>query len=136
MLSHAGDVPQVREARDIVTAEVAAYLTERSAEAVAPTVAALRSRAQELVDREMSRLERRTPELTESDRAEVRRAVHRVVEKLLHAPTVRVKEMARDGPGRQLCPGPVRAVRPRPARRLARLRPADPDRARRRGGDR
>lgn len=99
MLSHAGDVPQVREARDIVTAEVAAYLTERSAEAVAPTVAALRSRAQEVVDREMSRLERRTPELTESDRAEVQRAVHRIVEKLLHAPTVRVKEMAQTGQG-------------------------------------
>lgn len=99
MLSHAGDVPQVREARDIVTGEVAAYLTERSAEAVAPTVAALRMRAQEVVDREMSRLDRRTPELADSDRAEVQRAVHRIVEKLLHAPTVRVKEMAQSGQG-------------------------------------
>ncbi|WP_353952699.1 glutamyl-tRNA reductase [Knoellia sp. S7-12] len=99
MLSHAGDVPQVREARDIVTGEVAAYLTERSAEAVAPTVAALRSRAQEVVDREMDRLERRTPQLADSDRAEVQRAVHRIVEKLLHAPTVRVKEMAQSGQG-------------------------------------
>lgn len=99
MLSHAGDVPQVRQARDIVTGEVAAYLTERSAEAVAPTVAALRSRAQEVVDREMVRLERRTPELGEADRAEVQRAVHRIVEKLLHAPTVRVKEMAQSGQG-------------------------------------
>lgn len=99
MLSHAGDVPQVREARDIVTGEVAAYLTERSAEAVAPTVAALRSRAQEVVDREMARLERRTPALDEGDRAEVQRAVHRIVEKLLHAPTVRVKEMAQSGQG-------------------------------------
>jgi len=99
MLSHAGDVPQVREARDIVTGEVAAYLTERSAEAVAPTVAALRSRAQEVVDREMARLERRTPDLDDSARAEVQRAVHRIVEKLLHAPTVRVKEMAQTGQG-------------------------------------
>ncbi|MEO6019688.1 MAG: glutamyl-tRNA reductase [Knoellia sp.] len=99
MLSHAGDVPQVREARDIVTGEVAAYLTERSAEAVAPTVAALRSRAQEVVDREMARLERRTPELADGDRAEVQRAVHRIVEKLLHAPSVRVKEMAQAGQG-------------------------------------
>jgi len=99
MLSHAGDVPQVREARDIVTGEVAAYLTERSAEAVAPTVAALRSRAQEVVDSEMSRLERRTPALADGDRAEVQRAVHRIIEKLLHAPTVRVKEMAQAGQG-------------------------------------
>lgn len=99
MLSHSGDVPQVSEARNIVTGEVAAYLTERSAEAVAPTVAALRSRAQEVVDREMSRLERRTPDLDDGERAEVRRAVHRIVEKLLHAPTVRVKEMAETGQG-------------------------------------
>lgn len=99
MLSHAGDVPQVRDARDIVTGEVAAYLTDRSAEAVAPTVAALRARAQEVVDQEMSRLTRRTPELAEGDRAEVQRAVHRIVEKLLHAPTVRVKEMAQTGLG-------------------------------------
>lgn len=99
MLSHAGDVPQVREARDIVTGEVAAYLTERSAEAVAPTVAALRSRAQEVVDIEMARLERRTPALDEGDRAEVQRAVHRIVEKLLYTPTVRVKEMAQSGQG-------------------------------------
>lgn len=99
MLSHSGDVPQVREARDIVTGEVAAYLTDRSAEAVAPTVAALRTRAQEVVDREMARLERRTPDLADGDRAEVQRAVHRIVEKLLHAPTVRVKEMAQTGQG-------------------------------------
>ncbi|MDT0214124.1 glutamyl-tRNA reductase [Rothia sp. ARF10] len=98
-LSSAGDVPQVREARDIVTGEVAAFLTERSSEAVAPTVAALRSRAQSVVDDEMARLERRTPDLGDAHRAEVQRTVHRIVEKLLHAPTVRVKEMAQNGQG-------------------------------------
>ena len=98
-LSHAGDVPQVRDARDIVTGEVAAFLTERSTEAVAPTVAALRSRAQSVVDDELSRLERRTPDLNDAHRAEVQLTVHRIVEKLLHAPTVRVKEMAQSGQG-------------------------------------
>ena len=39
------------------------------------------------------------PDLSEAERAEVRRSVHRVVDKLLHTPTVRVKEMARDGQG-------------------------------------
>ena len=68
-------LPQVDEARDIVTGEVAAYLTERSSEAVAPTVAALRTRAKEVVDDEMARLERRTPGLADADRAEVQRAV-------------------------------------------------------------
>ncbi|MGL5867170.1 MAG: glutamyl-tRNA reductase [Dermatophilaceae bacterium] len=98
-LAAAGATPQVAAARDLVTAEVAAYLTARSAAEVAPTVTALRSRAGRVVDDELRRLERRTPGLGEAERAEVRRAVERVVDKLLHTPTVRVKEFARDGHG-------------------------------------
>ena len=98
-LADAGSAPQVAEAADLVTAEVAAYLLARSAEAVAPTVTALRTHAGELVEEELRRLERRMPDLTDDERAEVRRAVQRVVDKLLHTPTVRVKELARDGQG-------------------------------------
>ena len=98
-LADAGSAPQVAEAGDLVTGEVAAYLLARSAEAVAPTVTALRARAGELVDEELRRLERRTPGLDDAERAEVRRAVERVVDKLLHTPTVRVKELAREGQG-------------------------------------
>ncbi|MGL5853590.1 MAG: glutamyl-tRNA reductase [Phycicoccus sp.] len=98
-LAAAGATPQVAAARDLVTAEVAAYLTTRSAVEVAPTVTALRSRAGRLVDDELRRLERRTPGMGETERTEVRRAVERVVDKLLHTPTVRVKELARDGQG-------------------------------------
>ncbi len=98
-LADAGSAPQVAEAADLVTAEVAAYLVARSAEAVAPTVAALRARAGQLVDEELRRLERRTPGLDDAARAEVHRAVERVVHKLIHIPTVRVKELARDGQG-------------------------------------
>ncbi|QKE83699.1 glutamyl-tRNA reductase [Arthrobacter sp. NEB 688] len=98
-LAEAGSAPQVTVARELVTAEVATYLVQRSAQAVAPTVTALRARAGEVVDAELTRLERRTPGLDEHERAEVRRAVERVVDKLLHTPTVRVKELARDGQG-------------------------------------
>ncbi|GAA4412588.1 glutamyl-tRNA reductase [Fodinibacter luteus] len=98
-LADAGSAPQVADAADLVTAEVAAYLLARSAEAVAPTVTALRTHAGELVEEELRRLERRTPHLSDTERAEVRRAVERVVDKLLHTPTVRVKELARDGQG-------------------------------------
>ncbi|HSF98906.1 MAG TPA: glutamyl-tRNA reductase [Ornithinibacter sp.] len=98
-LADAGSAPQVAEAGDLVTAEVAAYLMARSAEAVAPTVTALRTHAGTLVEDELRRLERRTPGLTDAERAEVRRAVERVVDKLLHTPTVRVKELAQDGQG-------------------------------------
>ena len=58
-LADAGSAPQVAEAADLVTAEVAAYLLARSAEAVAPTVTALRTHAGVLVEEELRRLERR-----------------------------------------------------------------------------
>lgn len=98
-LAEAGTAPQVQAARELVTGEVAAHLVARSAQAVAPTVTALRAHARELVADELARLERRTPDLTDAERTEVRRTVERVVDKLLHTPTVRVKELARDGQG-------------------------------------
>ncbi len=98
-LAEAGSAPQVTVAHELVTVEVAAYLVQRSAQAVAPTVTALRARAVELVEAELDRLERRTPGMGDTERAEVRRAVERVVDKLLHTPTVRVKELAQDGQG-------------------------------------
>ena len=98
-LADAGSAPQVAEAADLVTAEVAAYIVARSAEAVAPTVTALRTHAALLVEEELRRLERRVPDMSDAERAEVRRTVQRVVDKLLHTPTVRVKELARDGQG-------------------------------------
>ena len=98
-LADAGSAPQVAEAADLVTAEVAAYIVARPAEAVAPTVTALRTHAALLVEEELRRLERRVPDMSDAERAEVRRTVQRVVDKLLHTPTVRVKELARDGQG-------------------------------------
>jgi glutamyl-tRNA reductase len=90
---------EVAQVRDIVTGEVAAFLTRRVAQSVAPTVAALRARAAEVVETEMSRLDHRMPELDEAARSEFELAVHRIVEKLLHTPTRRVKEFAMDGTG-------------------------------------
>jgi glutamyl-tRNA reductase len=77
----------------IVAEEISGYLaTQRSAE-VTPTVTALRRRAAEVVDAELLRLDSRL-NLDEPVRAEVAHAVRRVVDKLLHTPTVRVKELA------------------------------------------
>jgi len=90
--------PHVKAVRDLVVGEVAAYLAYRRAHEVAPTVAALRSRAADVVAAELSRLDQRLPEdLSQNTRAEIQLSVHRVVEKLLHTPTVRVKELAADG---------------------------------------
>jgi glutamyl-tRNA reductase len=99
LLEGRADSQQVRRVSDLVTGEVAAFLTRRREKAVAPTVAALRSRAAQVVAAEMGRLDLRLPELDDAARAEVALAVHRIVEKLLHTPTKRVKEFATEAGG-------------------------------------
>jgi glutamyl-tRNA reductase len=106
-LSDGQTPPQVAEVADLVIAEVAAFLTTRAADTVAPTVAALRAHAADVVAGELSRLDMRLPGLDDQSRAEVQLAVHRIVEKLLHTPTVRVKELAVGGRG----DGAVQALR-------------------------
>jgi glutamyl-tRNA reductase len=84
----------VREARRIVDEELAAFVSARRAAGVAPTVVALREKAAEVVAAELRRLERRIPAADDATRAEFAATVRRVVDKLLHAPTVRVQELA------------------------------------------
>ena len=92
--------PHVQAVADLVVAEVAGYLMSRRAQEVAPTVALLRSRAADVVTAELSRLDQRLPDdLSDSARGEIRLAVHRVVEKLLHTPTVRAKALVAGGEG-------------------------------------
>lgn len=89
----------VEAARRIVTDEVGTFLARLRSERVAPTVVALRARAQEVVDAELNRLRARLPALDERASREVEATVARVVDKLLHAPTVRIKELAESVPG-------------------------------------
>jgi glutamyl-tRNA reductase len=87
-----------QRAGQLVAEELRGYLaTQRSAE-VTPTVTALRRRAAEVVDAEMLRLDSRLPALDAAVRDELVKTVRRVVDKLLHTPTVRVKELASSGP--------------------------------------
>jgi glutamyl-tRNA reductase len=84
----------VAAATAIVSQELSEYLAEQQRLAVAPTVTALRARANQVIDAEMARLDGRLPQLSAEQRREVADAVRRAVEKVLHAPTVRVKELA------------------------------------------
>ncbi|QDP98276.1 glutamyl-tRNA reductase [Microlunatus elymi] len=85
---------EVDAARELVRREVADFLGRRRAAQVTPTVVALRSMAADVTDAELRRLDGRLPELDPRTRAELAKTVHRVVEKLLHHPTVRVREYA------------------------------------------
>ncbi|MCW2712074.1 MAG: glutamyl-tRNA reductase [Marmoricola sp.] len=80
--------------RDIVAEELSAFLAARTMKSVTPTVVALRTMATGVVESELNRLGTRLPDLDDVTRAEVEKAIHRVAEKLLHQPTVRVKELA------------------------------------------
>ncbi|MGI8679122.1 MAG: glutamyl-tRNA reductase [Jatrophihabitans sp.] len=85
---------EVDAAAAIVADELRVHLAAQQQLAVAPTVTALRARAKQVVDAELARLDARLPALAASERHEVADAVRRAVDKVLHAPTVRVKELA------------------------------------------
>ncbi|MEO3832281.1 glutamyl-tRNA reductase [Nonomuraea sp. B10E8] len=88
----------VESVRALVAEELRAYLDAERASRVTPTVVALRSKAADVVESELGRLLMRMPDLDERARDEVAMTVQRVVDKLLHEPTVRVKRLA-------TCPG-------------------------------
>lgn len=90
----AAQAEDVAAVRAIVAEEFANRVSARHAARVAPTVVALRAKAAEVVEAELSRLGGRLGTLDERTRGEITRAMHRVADKLLHAPTVRVKELA------------------------------------------
>ncbi|WP_030682235.1 glutamyl-tRNA reductase [Streptomyces cellulosae] len=92
----AADVDQVRR---IVADEVAAFGAAQRAAHITPTVVALRTMAADVVAGEIARLDGRLPGLDDKQRGEITQTVKRVVDKLLHAPTVRVKQLAAEPGG-------------------------------------
>ena len=94
--SLSADVTQVRS---IVDDEVRSFLAAKAASRVTPTVVALRTMATEVVAAEVARLESRVGDLTDDQQAAVRQAMHRVADKLIHAPTVRVQQLTEDPAG-------------------------------------
>jgi glutamyl-tRNA reductase len=99
----------IAAAHALVETETALLRAERQAAEVAPTVSALRSQAAGVVDAELLRLSTRLPDLDARARSEIARTVRRVVDKLLHEPTVRVKELA-STPGATDYAGALRAL--------------------------
>ena len=81
-------------ARTIVDTELTAYTQAERMAGVGPLIGQLRGRGGQVVAAEMRRLESRLPEMDEKVRDEVANTVRRVVDKLLHPPTVRFKELA------------------------------------------
>ena len=116
----------VEAVRAIVTQEVESFGSAQRAAAITPTVVALRAKASEVVRSELERMDGRLPELDARARSELAQTVNRVVDKLLHSPTVRVKQLAGEPGGASyaealrelfdLDPAAVQAVVGAPAR--------------------
>lgn len=87
----------VAAAQELVAEEAQAYLAAQRSAEVTPTVTALRRRATEVIDAELLRLDSRLPGIDDGVRAEFAKTVRRVVDKLLHTPTVQIKRLA-EGP--------------------------------------
>jgi glutamyl-tRNA reductase len=91
------DIPQVRA---LVAAETTGYVNRREQAAAAPVIAAMHAQIRQLADAELARLHARLPDLSDQQRAETAVAVHRILRKILHRPSVRAREFSTgpDGP--------------------------------------
>ena len=99
MANRRGEVPA---ARAILEEELARYRGSSAARSAAPVVAGLRARAESIrraeLDRQRARLEALGPEAVEV----VETVTKRTLAKLLHEPSVRVKESAGSPRGERL----------------------------------
>ena len=98
----AGREQEIDSVRAIVHDEVEHYLIEASAREVAPLIAALRARAHQVTTAEMDRHASRLVGLSTAQRVAVESLLRGVVNKLLHEPTVRLKDAAGHARGDRL----------------------------------
>ena len=85
---------EIGRAREIVASELDRYRAERAAREVAPLVTALRELGEDVRRRELERFASRLARLDPEARALVEAVTQGIVNKLLHEPTVRVKDAA------------------------------------------
>jgi glutamyl-tRNA reductase len=85
---------EIGTVRDIIAEELDRHRLERSAREVAPLVTALRTRGEDLRSLELDRFRARIDALDPTARELVESITRGVVNKLLHEPTVRIKQAA------------------------------------------
>ena len=85
---------EIGRVREIITEELDRFRIERSAREVAPLVSLLRARAEEIRGTELERFRSRLARLDPDARDAVDALTRGLVNKLLHDPTVRIKDAA------------------------------------------
>ncbi len=81
-------------AEAIVAAEAEEFRTWQASLEVVPAIASLRARAEEIRRSELAKAESRLGELSDAERRAVESVTAQIVNKLLHLPTVRMKQAA------------------------------------------
>jgi len=90
---------ELEAAQTIVDAEAADFLTWLVARTVVPTLSGLRAHAERIRQREVDKALRRMGPLNEREREIIEALSQGIVNKLLHQPTVRLKEQSSQGSG-------------------------------------
>ena len=83
-----------RKAQSIIAQELHAYSSDQRVRDVAPAVTALRKAANGIAQSELDRLRGKLEHVDEEEFTEITRTVKRVMDKLLHEPTVQAKKLA------------------------------------------
>jgi len=97
---------ELTAAQGIVEAEVRRFSAERRARRLAPLIRGLHELGEAVRAQELERLAPRLSSLSERDREAVDALTQRIVARILHEPTVRLKDLA----GRRLADAPARAL--------------------------
>jgi glutamyl-tRNA reductase len=90
----AGRRREAERAETLVAAEAEEFRTWLASREVVPAITSLRARAEAIREAELRRVESRLGPLTDAQRRAVESLTARIVDKLLHLPTVRMKEAA------------------------------------------
>jgi glutamyl-tRNA reductase len=90
----AGRRREAVRAEEIVAEEAERFRAWHASREVVPAIASLRARAEEIRARELERAEGRLGKLSAAERTAVEAVTAGIVNKLLHLPTVRMKEAA------------------------------------------
>ena len=97
--SLAGRRREAGRAEAIVLDEAERFRSWQASRDVVPAIASLRALAEEIRESELERVRSRLERLTEAERRAVEAVTSRIVDKLLHAPTVKMKEAAAGADG-------------------------------------
>lgn len=96
----------VEASRRIVQDEVRRFTADRRARRLAPLITALHAMGDRVRAEELARLAPKLAAMSERDRETVEALTQRIVARLLHEPTVRLKDLA----GRKVADGPARTL--------------------------